>query len=643
MSTLIFQPAEYVQTNSDQECRVNMSLDNLRKSNDDRQHLLDLYRLCMSGIASKTALDESLRQVVVSLDTHYPGLLTAIMVSRDAEHENETGLLITSNLPQACLDVMQNIAIASENFHLQGTTADQYEAQQQSTYVSQLQDVAQSHALYLLDGIPIADNEHVLLGGLYFFTKDISPIKKPDGQVLHELASLIANLVQHKHDQQKIQQAQVLAGQSQASMQRMALAIQGSGTGIWDRDVPAGQIHYSPGWKAILGYADSEITGRIEDSYARLHPDDLPYVQATIKAHFEGQTEQYVVEHRIRCKDGSYKWISSRGKVVSRAEDGSPLRMIGTTTDITAMRTLSQRLQESVDLVTCLTNEVPGLAYQYCMHVNGEESFTYLSEGIRDIYELSPAQMDEAVALVHARIHPDDFPAYRNAVLKSASRLEYLHLEYRVNLPRQGMRWRQMDARPRRLSDGATLWHGFITDVTEHKRIEQELQELATIDFLTQIPNRRSFMGRMEEELARIQRGASKSAAVLMCDLDNFKLINDSYGHAVGDLVLRHFAHILHDELRKSDYAGRVGGEEFAVVLAGTGIADATIFAERVQKQLLDTPVNVHSYIIPVTVSIGIALMQASDIDADVSLSSSDMALYRAKEDGRNRIIVAAD
>lgn len=605
-----------------------MSSDTLHKSNDEARYLLSLYKLCMSAIADNTALDISLRQMINSLETHYPDLQVVVVANSlvtDADN-----LLIVPDLLTPVLENTLHIPLVAEDFQWPETEAA-------------WQDAMQKRGLAMIASIPLRNAGQTLLGVIFLLTLPESASTSPSEQMRQELASLLADLLQHTLRQQQNRQAQALAEQSQASMLRMALAIEGSGTGIWDRDISAGRIHYSPGWKAMLGYADSEITGSIEDSYARLHPDDLPYVQATIQAHFEGQTEQYVVEHRVRCKDGSYKWISSRGKVVSRAEDGSPLRMIGTTTDITAMRALSQRLQESADLVTCLTNEVPGLAYQYCMQANGDESFGYVSEGIRDIYELSPSQIHDSVALVHARIHPDDFPAYRNAVLKSASRLEHLHLEYRVNLPQQGIRWRQMDARPRRLPDGATLWHGFITDVTEHKRIEQELQELATIDFLTQIPNRRSFMGRIEEELARIQRGASKTAAVLMCDLDNFKLINDTYGHAVGDLVLRHFAHILHDELRKSDYAGRVGGEEFAVVLAGTSITDATVFAQRVQKQLLDTPVNAHTHIIPVTVSIGIAMMQASDLDADVSLSSSDMALYRAKESGRNRIVVATD
>lgn len=127
----------------------------------------------------------------------------------------------------------------------------------------------------------------------------------------------------------------------------LTLAIEGSGTGIWDRNVATGEIHYSPTWKAMLGYADSEISNRIEDSYTRVHPDDLAFVRATIQAHFDQETESYAVEHRLRCKDGSYIWVLSRGKVTSRDSDGKPLRMTGTTTDITKMREMSERLRQT--------------------------------------------------------------------------------------------------------------------------------------------------------------------------------------------------------------------------------------------------------------------------------------------------------
>ena len=424
----------------------------------------------------------------------------------------------------------------------------------------------------------------------------------------------------------------------ESEKRRMALAIAGSGTGIWDRNIPKGEIHYSSGWKAILGYADHEISSRIEDSYQRVHPDDLAYVQAAIQAHFEQRTASYEVEHRIRCKDGSYKWISSRGKVVSRDSAGQPIRMIGTTTDISAMHALSERLQQTVDLITSLTDEVPGLVFQYRRLPHGESFFSYVSAGIRDIYELTPEQVATSEAAIDAIVHPDDLDAYRASLDISAASLTPWDLEYRVQLPGQGLRWRQGAARPRRLADGSTLWHGFITDVTDRKRIEAELQEFATTDFLTQLPNRRHFMTQIEAELARIRRTNGRAAAVLMCDLDHFKAINDRWGHAVGDQALRHFAGILREQLRKSDVAGRVGGEEFAVVLGGADIAEAEAFARRVQQRLAQTPLLHGEQPIALTISIGIAVLAATDASVDASLSRSDMALYRAKENGRNRI-----
>jgi diguanylate cyclase (GGDEF)-like protein len=335
--------------------------------------------------------------------------------------------------------------------------------------------------------------------------------------------------------------------------------------------------------------------------------------------------------------------VSSRGKVVSRDADGNALRMIGTTTDITALRALSERLQQTVDLITNLTDQVPGLVYQYRLMPNGAAFFPYASEGIREIYELTPQQVADSAEPVQRLIHPDDFPTYSTSLRASAAGLVPWHIEYRVVLPRQGLRWRQADARPHPLPDGSILWHGFITDITERKRIELELHEFATIDFLTQLPNRRCFMGRMGEELERARRFGRAGAAVLMCDLDHFKIINDSHGHATGDMVLRHFADILRNELRAIDAAGRVGGEEFAVVMSGAGIDEARIFAARVQKRLADTPPRKGDQPIPVTVSIGIALMHAADTGPDVALSRSDKALYLAKKNGRNRIEAVSD
>lgn len=419
------------------------------------------------------------------------------------------------------------------------------------------------------------------------------------------------------------------------------LAIASSGAGVWDRDIPSGRIRYSPAWKAMLGYCEHEISDRIEDSYTRVHPDDLPGVKATIAAHFEDRTPSYEVEHRLRCKDGSYKWVLSRGKVVERDTDGKPLRMTGITTDISDTIALSEELRRSAELLTHLTDEVPGLVYQYRRWPNGQCAFTYASAGITTIYGTNPplAAMDALYA--EAVIHPDDIDTYRGSLAVSAETLERWHLEFRVLLPGVGLRWREAEARPRRLEDGSTVWHGFVSDITAHKELEQQLQDAAATDFLTGLPNRRHIMARMEQELARVQRDPLALSTVLMFDLDFFKDINDHYGHAMGDEVLKHFAQVLLHELRKVDSVGRIGGEEFAILLSGADVGDAAAFAERVRTRLHTAPMRYGDSSLPVTVSIGVAAMHADDKNINSSLSRADAALYRAKQSGRNRVEVA--
>ncbi|WP_244139849.1 sensor domain-containing diguanylate cyclase [Burkholderia stabilis] len=410
------------------------------------------------------------------------------------------------------------------------------------------------------------------------------------------------------------------------------LALTESGTGVWDRNVETGEIHYSPTWKAMLGYAPHELSNRIEDAYDRLHPDDVDDVKSAMRSHFEHRTASYEVEHRIRCKDGTYKWIRSRGKVISRDSHGRALRMVGTTTDITALR-------DSAALITNLTDQVPGLVFQLRQAADGHRFFSYASAGVSDIYELTPEQIARNAETVEARIHPADLPAYRQSLHDSSVRLTPWRLEYRVLLPGQGLRWREGDARPQRTPDGGTVWHGFITDATERKHIEAELHRMATTDHLTQLSNRHAFM-RQSEAALRCVRATGEAAAVLMLDLDHFKALNDRWGHPLGDRALRHFARLLLAEAGPDGIVGRVGGEEFAIVLPRSDLDTAFAFALRLQQRAIQARLMHEDQQVALTVSIGIDAMRESDFGAYQSLSRADKALYLAKERGRNRIEV---
>ena len=187
-------------------------------------------------------------------------------------------------------------------------------------------------------------------------------------------------------------------------------------------------------------------------------------------------------------------------------------------------------------------------------------------------------------------------------------------------------------------------------DITERKLAqaallasEKELLVLATTDVLTELPNRRQFLARLEEEFARVQRFGNQRCSVLMLDLDRFKQVNDTYGHAIGDAVLQHFAQLLRKAFRKIDMAARVGGEEFAVILPGSDLAATRTSAERLREIVARTPLVHDGKTIAITVSIGAATMVPSDPDADTTLIRADDALYRAKKNGRNQVEMEAD
>jgi len=187
----------------------------------------------------------------------------------------------------------------------------------------------------------------------------------------------------------------------------------------------------------------------------------------------------------------------------------------------------------------------------------------------------------------------------------------------------------------------------YITRRTSHLMaiaIQQEqranqLFQLATQDALTGLYNRRHFMQQAQTvcETARIEQ---QPASLVMFDLDHFKQVNDRYGHAAGDAALQAFARILQDNLQAKDLPCRMGGEEFAALLIGRGSEEALLVAQRIGKQLADSPVASHGQIITLTVSAGVAQLQDNS-ELGEWLRQADKALYQAKHEGRNRVCVA--
>ncbi|WP_018703781.1 diguanylate cyclase [Anaeromusa acidaminophila] len=176
-----------------------------------------------------------------------------------------------------------------------------------------------------------------------------------------------------------------------------------------------------------------------------------------------------------------------------------------------------------------------------------------------------------------------------------------------------------------------------INDISARKKMEEELQRLATTDTLTGILNRRQFFILAEQEVERSRR-YGRTLALLLYDIDHFKQVNDTFGHQAGDVVLRELAKLVHEQLRRNDIEGRVGGEEFAVLLPETTISEAVVLAERIRGIIENFAINIGETSLHITASFGVTAVKETDVALDSIYKRADSALYEAKNAGRNRV-----
>jgi diguanylate cyclase (GGDEF)-like protein len=172
--------------------------------------------------------------------------------------------------------------------------------------------------------------------------------------------------------------------------------------------------------------------------------------------------------------------------------------------------------------------------------------------------------------------------------------------------------------------------------MAEQRQLEAELRRLANIDGLTGALNRVTFMA-----AAQVLLEQSRNLTALMLDVDHFKAINDRYGHAAGDYALKQLVLILQAEIRDKDLLGRLGGEEFAIVLPVRSPDEATAVAERLRMRVAEGRLAFGNYHFAMTISIGVAVRQITDSKIDEVIANADAALYQAKAAGRNQVITA--
>lgn len=181
-----------------------------------------------------------------------------------------------------------------------------------------------------------------------------------------------------------------------------------------------------------------------------------------------------------------------------------------------------------------------------------------------------------------------------------------------------------------------------IVDISAHKQLVENLNDLASRDYLTNLFNRRSFMELGEREFARAKR-LNQDLALLMLDIDKFKLVNDNHGHKSGDTVLQRFSQLIEKDLRQIDLFGRLGGEEFAILLPNTDIIAAKNTAERLRELIETSVLKIGHKTIQFTISIGVSCLHPETSSLETMLNEADKALYIAKNSGRNQVCLSQE
>ncbi|WP_088890837.1 PAS domain-containing protein [Leptolyngbya ohadii] len=266
----------------------------------------------------------------------------------------------------------------------------------------------------------------------------------------------------------RVQQRTEALQQSEA---RWEFALEGAGDGIWDWNVQTNQVFLSRQWATLLGYAEDEIDNTLEDWASRIHPDDHVQCEAKLADHFSGKTPIYRQELRVRCKDGSLKWILDRGKVVTWDAQGQPLRMVGIHTDITDRKHAEEQLQ-TLSNRQKLAIEAGNLGvWDWDLT---SDRITW-DDHLHQMYDIPPSESGIDYATWEARIHPDDLAACRAAVEQRQVLKTAVRVEFRILLPNGTVRYIESCAlttydsqgRPNRII-------GVDLDITERRLLEAE-------------------------------------------------------------------------------------------------------------------------------------------------------------------------
>lgn len=421
----------------------------------------------------------------------------------------------------------------------------------------------------------------------------------------------------------------------EAAQQRVALAAESGGIGIWERDLQTGGRRWDSRTYQLFGLP-ADCADDPAQAWERLvHPDDLAAVEQAMRNAID-RGNKLDVDFRVVWPDRSIHHLHSAGRVLTD-EQGKPAKLIGVDWDVTALRELNVRLAEQHELLRVTLQSIGDAV----ITTDARSQVTWLNPAAERMTGwLAAEAQGRPLAQVFHIVHEETRLPTENPVATCLAQGEIVGLaNHTVLISRNGEEFGIEDsAAPIRNAAGDLLGVVLVFhDVTEQRRLSGEMSYRATHDTLTGLVNRAEFETRLRRTLDKAHEDRSEHA-LLYIDLDQFKLVNDACGHSVGDQLLQQVARLLGDAVRARDTLARLGGDEFAVILEHCS-ADQ---AQRVAQQICD---RMEEFRFPhderrfrIGASIGLVPVDSRWASTAAAMQAADTSCYAAKEAGRNRV-----
>lgn len=406
--------------------------------------------------------------------------------------------------------------------------------------------------------------------------------------------------------------------QIQLSEERLKLSLWGSGDEMWDWNIVNGKIFRSNIWGILEFPQDGKRNVGAEQT--NIHQHDIPRVRSALNAHFTDEVDHFEATYRVKDKNNRWIWVLDRGKIVERDEKNSPTRMTGTLKDISQIKRTDERLKLFAKCIENISDAVVIFDRQFTIvDVNkAYQRITQIKKSDMLGTSLRFKQYSESFTQ-NIKKHLITQGSWHGEIEDKHINGDIYTIDLNIDIIKDE-------------NNNISHFVGVFSDVTERKNNEIELRKLANSDTLTGLPNRSYFQANQ----TRLVK-AKTPHALLVFDLDNFKKINDSMGHGVGDALLCKVAQRIIASGRKQDTVYRLGGDEFSIIVENTNdIHTITTIAKNTLKTVAQA-MKLKNQEVVLYSSIGIVLFPEDGASSQELLKNADTAMYHAKNSGGNK------